>query len=377
MLQIKSIISNYSNPMNSIDFDMRIDSLDEDDLSGVPTLNDGLLLNTYSVKDIQNSFEKFGIMEQLAHRNYKSLHITIDNSDPFVHRVQISSAENPHDVKSSSNNHLLLVDMFIRRKEIYVSEIIQQKQRERESKTQKQNLMPQGVDNRYLPHFIVTGETYEWGDLVNSEKILGLIQFPIKATVIEWLCLQDPNKTFTNQRPPLPGQSMPGLGIGKQLDDVFVNAATKQNRDCLLNSPYRFYNAFMYQSQEYFFMDPAVQGLFQTLLVDMEPYITKFGLSPVSWAFEFGCVREKSSDKIVKWEFHLQTRPISTRMKLYFKSKEYQQCVKENIRPVNTFYINWSGHPSLNHFCSLEVVDNTDNASDQANDQTTSTTKIN
>ncbi|KAF2074716.1 hypothetical protein CYY_003992 [Polysphondylium violaceum] len=358
--QIKKVLSQYSSSPIAIDFNLNIDSIDDDSFFSNPNESD-LLLNTYTLKELEEYMVRFGIVEELKKRDYKDLEIIPDFSDPFVHRIQITDKKLNHQKNSSDD---ILMDLFIRRKEIYVSDIISQKSKEQEQVSIESipnsgsNHNPR-IDSRYLPHFIVEGNIYSWKEFKSTEKCTNLINYAIKATVIEWLCLQDVSREFSSIRPPLPGQYFPGLGIAKQTDLLLVYLATKQNRDCILNTPFRFYNAFMYQSREYFFIDPSVQAMFLSLLADLEPYITKFGLSPVSWAFEFGCVKYRDEKEninyVVKWEFHMQIRPISKRMTHYIKSKEYADSVKENLRPLNSFYIDWTGHPSLSHFCHIDV----------------------
>eukprot|EP01132_Coremiostelium_polycephalum_P007510 gene7510-9230_t len=337
IVQIKDILSKYSNP---VDFDLTLDSLDEEFIFSHSTNSDtDKFLNTYSIKDLEEYLVKFDILSQLAKRNYSNTQLIPDFSDPFVHRLKMTDQTTQH-LKQSDG---LLMDIFVRRKDIYIIEILSKQPHYNEnhhdngdsdSSGSRTPLSPPSnnkeirdqIDNRYLPQFELIGELYPWDILTPTENVLNLINYPMKATIIEWLCLQDPNKQFSNSRPPLPGQYHPGLGIAKQMDLLLVTLANQQGRDCLLNTPFRFYNAFMYQSREYFFIDPAIQAIFLSLLEDVEVSIKTFGLAPVSWAFEFGCVKEKSTQRKVKWEFHKQIRPISKRMKSYFQSKEYTQA---------------------------------------------------
>ncbi|HET6899023.1 MAG TPA: hypothetical protein VFK70_11770, partial [Vicinamibacteria bacterium] len=39
----------------------------------------------------------------------------------------------------------------------------------------------------------------------------------LSVLAVEWLSLQDPRAVFTRERPRLPGQAHPGLGLGRQL----------------------------------------------------------------------------------------------------------------------------------------------------------------
>ncbi|EFA77362.1 hypothetical protein PPL_12574 [Heterostelium album PN500] len=292
--ELRSILQKYSNPQ--LDIQLTIDELDEDDLAPFGTSDNDRLLNTYSTPELIGYLDSFGIKTILSSRGYCNIKLVPDYSDSFVHRIKITDSS----IESARGGDSLLMDIFIRRKDLYLS------------------------------------------DFVSSDS-------PTASTRNGNRSNSDPKKQFSNDRPPLPGQQYPGLGIAKQMDQLLVQAATKSNRDCLLNTPYRFYNAFMYQSREYFFVDPSIQSFFLSLLGDLEPAIEQLGLAPVSWAFEFGCVKERSTGNRVTWEFHKQIRPLSNKLKAYFTSTDYTSYVKRNTKK-GMFYIDWAGHPSLAHF---------------------------
>ncbi|EGG14952.1 hypothetical protein DFA_10826 [Cavenderia fasciculata] len=338
--QLKDILQKYSQPNIMIDIPLTIDDLDEDSLYPHNTVEGDRLLNTYTIAELKEYLNRFKIIPALEAKGYKRIQVVPDFSDSFVHRIKITDESLCLSGDYGPNN--LLLDCFVRRKDIYLSDI------ESDIKNGGSNISsdisdriqvtsttsPTTTTPNPTQNSIEQQQYYQWRgqDNDNSLTIIStLINFPIKASVIEWLSLQDPHQTFTNSRPPLPSQRFPGLGIAKQMDDLFVFMASKSSRDCLLNTPYRFYNAFMYQAREYFFIDPKQQSFFLTLLNDLEPAIVKFGLSPVAWAFEFGCVKEIETNLPVKWEFHKQARPISQRMKQYFLSEPYNTYVRRKF----------------------------------------------
>jgi hypothetical protein len=94
--------------------------------------------------------------------------------------------------------------------------------------------------------------------LAFMERELGTA--PLKITVIEWLAMQNPDASFTDDRPQLPGQTHPGLHVAKQLMQMVFELARKQGRDALLNFPEHFHNAWLYSRRGLFFLNPAFEG---------------------------------------------------------------------------------------------------------------------
>eukprot|EP01133_Synstelium_polycarpum_P007734 gene7734-9064_t len=346
--EANGILKLYSDPLS---LELTLD-IDEEDILSHNTVDGDRLLNTYSIAELTGYFERFNIRPMLEKRGYSKLKVIPDYSDPWVHRIIVTDES----IESAKGADGLLLDIFLRRKDIYISEILHERARSPSTGGSSQAVVGsesiRGEILRHLPQYDVEGNLYHWHCDDTSDHIMeNYFKFPIKATIIEWFSLHDPKRDFSSERPPLPGQQYPGLGIAKNMDDLIVHCAVKSGRDCLLNTPYRFYNAFMYQTREYFFIDPSVQAYFLSLLSDMEPIIAELGLAPVSWAFEFGCVKEVTTGHRIKWEFHKQIRPLSQRMKSYFKGTDYTSFVKRNTKK-GAFYIDWNGHPSLSHFHS-------------------------
>ncbi|GAM23546.1 hypothetical protein SAMD00019534_067210 [Acytostelium subglobosum LB1] len=336
---LREVLKSYST--SAIDIPLTIDDLTEDDF--VQHSYDDLLLHTYSEKDLENMCREHGIYDAVRDRGYEHTKVVIDVSDPYVHRLMYTDESLAHRKGSA----IYLVDCFLRRKDDFALCDINAKY----SPNVSGHAHVSSAITTHIPKFSFTGEYYVWPSTECGKDFLkkNIGDNVYQATNIEWLCLHDPNKDFTKERPPLPGQQHPGLGIARRFDKLLVAGATKQKRDFLLNTPFRFHNALLYQSDEYFFIDPSTQAFFLTLVGDLESDIHQFGLVPVAWAFEFGCVKERDTGKTVRWDFHQQIRPISNRMKAYFRSADYISYVKKNTKS-GLFYIDWKGHPSLSHF---------------------------
>jgi hypothetical protein len=86
--------------------------------------------------------------------------------------------------------------------------------------------------------------------------------------VMLWLVLSDPDKDFSVDRPRLPGQQRPGLGL---LDEVFYllrTFARDLSVDGMLDVPEHFHTALFY-SRSFRYLDPVVEGRFQAIARDL------------------------------------------------------------------------------------------------------------
>jgi len=153
--------------------------------------------------------------------------------------------------------------------------------------------------------------------------------------IIEWLCLQNPSVCFSPDRPPLPGQTHPGLGIGYEILGLLILMAKRTRKDGLLNRPQFYHNARVYYERFKFF-DPVREGRLLALMRDTgdDP------LTDVSWAIHHGCLRDASAGEKVVWEGGEQTYPLSPKLQDYFASRRYRDIVWETA--ANTRYrIDW------------------------------------
>jgi len=142
----------------------------------------------------------------------------------------------------------------------------------------------------------------------------------INVLDVEWLQMQNPLADFAPDRPPLPGQAYPGLGLGKQVMEMLRQACKRLNLDGLVTTPAYFHNAFFY-SEEFFFFDPEVQGLFLALCRDVLPQ-TRGNLGHASWALNWKLVAhaEEAQLEPFAWFHDPQVCPISPYLKEYFDS---------------------------------------------------------
>ncbi|MEJ2052219.1 MAG: hypothetical protein P8Y60_20700, partial [Calditrichota bacterium] len=93
-----------------------------------------------------------------------------------------------------------------------------------------------------------------------ENRLLPARFYPLEMIQIEWLILQNPTRTFSEDRPPLPGQESPGLGIGKQVLELLYLMAKHQGTQGLLIVPHYYHTALIF-SREFHFINPEYQAL--------------------------------------------------------------------------------------------------------------------
>lgn len=104
--------------------------------------------------------------------------------------------------------------------------------------------------------------------------------------VCEWLTLQHPGAAFRAERPRLPGQVYPGLGLGAEVQTLLMLMTERLSRQGLLAYPAYCHTAAMY-SLRFHAVDPRAEGRIHALLRDADG----LSLAELSWAVELGCVR--------------------------------------------------------------------------------------
>ncbi|NOX89303.1 MAG: hypothetical protein GXO77_09765 [Calditrichaeota bacterium] len=235
--------------------------------------SEGLFLGFYSKKGIQTAFERYGIIKQLKERGFNDLIFEIDTSDPYIHRLII------YDGKADSSR--LLIEVVLRKKVIEIQ-------------------MP--FSNR------LNGKMFE-------------------SLAIEWLCMQNPNKSFSDEKPRLPGQKHPGLGMASKAVEILIITAWRLHLAGLLNTPDHFHNAYLY-SRIFYYLNPENQARFMALCRDLKDYSPDM----ISWAVEWGVVIDEIQNRPMEWIIGEQIVPLHSDLKELFESADYQNWVKEKSR---------------------------------------------
>jgi len=159
--------------------------------------------------------------------------------------------------------------------------------------------------------------------------------------IIEWLCLQNPLKSFTPDKPRLPGQDYPGLGIGRKTVELIQMVAMDLEKDGILNYPQYYHNAVMY-SEIFKFYNPVLYGR----MLAIKELLKDFTFADSAWIVHTGCVEDQLTRKKFVWKAEEMILPLKNHLKEYFASSEYQQMVNETIAKAR-FVFNYKKYEKL------------------------------
>jgi nucleotide-binding universal stress UspA family protein len=244
-----------------------------------------LFMKYYSKEGIATAFEEYGIFATLRNKGFDDFLITFDLDDPFRQgmRVYCGGKEDP--------SHLL-IDLILRQGTLQCRD------------EEKEVHGPE-------PH----------------------LNCPL--LIIEWLCLQNPRAQFSPQRPPLPGQVYPGLGIGYEMMEFLILMAERLKACGVANTPQYFHTAAWYR-EKFTFYNPVREGRLVAMIRDTADY----NPTDVSWAVHLGCLWDVVTGEKVVWQGGNQIYPLSEDLKRYFSSPEYRIIVRDTIAN-SRFRIDW------------------------------------
>jgi hypothetical protein len=136
---------------------------------------------------------------------------------------------------------------------------------------------------------------------------------------IEWLLLQNPRGHFTAERPQLPGQSHPGLGVLQEVIALFVLACDRLQLDGLLFVPSRYHVA-RHGRKSMRFLDPADEGRYLAL----QPALRELSLAAAAAAVDQGRVVEAGGEPFA-WKPTPMVFPVSDRLRALVEGEEYEK----------------------------------------------------
>lgn len=142
----------------------------------------------------------------------------------------------------------------------------------------------------------------------------------LSMLAIEWLLLQNPRARFTTERPRLPGQRYPGLGIGREIVTLLEIMTERLEREGMVAIPEHYHNGFLYD-RRFRFYSPEREGELKALERDL----SALTLAEASWAVEKGLVIDEATGKPYQWKGEEMIWPRVARLKDYFDSDEYKR----------------------------------------------------
>jgi acetoin utilization deacetylase AcuC-like enzyme len=127
---------------------------------------------------------------------------------------------------------------------------------------------------------------------------------------IEWLLLQNPRAHFTAERPPLPGQRYPGLGLLQEVMALMVLACERLHLDGVLFVPGHYHTAA--QGKRLLrFLSPVAEGRFRAL----QTVLAGLPLPEAAAAVEEGRVIDETTGRPFRWEPTPLLLPVSAAAK--------------------------------------------------------------
>jgi len=169
---------------------------------------------------------------------------------------------------------------------------------------------------------------------------------PVDVAVVHWLREEDPTAGFCADRPALPLQEHPGLGILRSTFRVITRIAAELQKDGVVSVPKFFHDAVIfYRSRLFLFLDGAEQGRFEALLRDL----TELRLGDASLALAAGRV-SGGDGAVVVWTPGYQVFPISALLTAYFHSPEYAAQVAATLER-SRFAVSPGAAPGRSQIC--------------------------
>ena len=141
-----------------------------------------------------------------------------------------------------------------------------------------------------------------------------------------WLSLQDPRALFTPERPRLPGQRFPGLGLARAFYALLARWAREWGKDAVLATPEYFHNAVFY-SPAFRFLSPREQGRFEALRRDL----SELPVAQASAAVVEGRVRDLSLGQSLAWHPGLMVSAVSAQLARTLGGEDYRRAAFEAL----------------------------------------------
>ncbi len=141
----------------------------------------------------------------------------------------------------------------------------------------------------------------------------------LRMLIISWLVLSDPDRGFTADRPRLPGQERPGLGLLAPCLLLLRDFARELLLDGVVDVPDHYHTALFY-SRRMHFLDPEVEGRLLALSRDLRGV----PLALASEAIKEGCLVDPGTGATIPWQPAEQAMAVRGPLRAWFHSREYK-----------------------------------------------------
>lgn len=156
-----------------------------------------------------------------------------------------------------------------------------------------------------------------------------------RMLVIHWLVLSSPDGAFTVDRPRLPGQERPGLGLLNQTIALLKSFSRELSVDGVLDVPDHFHTALFY-SRAFRYLDPEAEGRFQAIARDL----SRVPLALASDAIREGCLVDRNTGAPMPWPVAEQVMAVRGPLRRFLHSPSYREA-RNRASADHRVVVNW------------------------------------
>jgi len=156
-----------------------------------------------------------------------------------------------------------------------------------------------------------------------------------RMLVIHWLVLSSPDGTFTVDRPRLPGQEKPGLGLLDPTIALLQAFSRELSVDGVLDVPDHFHTALFY-SRAFRYLDPEAEGRFQAIARDL----SGVPLALASDAIREGCLVDRTTGAPMPWPVAEQVMAVRGPLRRFLRSPSYREARNRALAGCHVV-VNW------------------------------------
>ena len=256
------------------------------ELAKIPTR---LFLGRYNEEQIRAKLERHKILPMLRTYGFHPLILNVESDGLIEHRIVIHTGEMRYDK--------ILLELRLREGVFKVREAV--------NKTHPDLMKLLEIDN-------------------------------VAMLWIDWLLLQNPFIEFNSQKPPLPEQKYPGLGILNSVVPLIGEFASETYKQAVLDIPEHFHGALFYAKWMKFF-NPEMEGKMRAILRDL----AKYNLALISWGIKLGGLVNTKKGYFEDWKPGEQIYALSPGVKNYFESSLYKE-ISEQAYIENVYDLDFS-----------------------------------
>lgn len=207
-------------------------------------------VDTYTVAGLRTVIHEFGLDEKLKAQGIENVELRISEEDPFRHRLEV--------------------------------------------------LLPEGTS----PERRVMDMR-----LHLSSVALPGVKEHANVVIVDWLLMQNPLKTFSRERPRLPGQRFPGTGLGREVQQLLVLMCRRIGRDGLVTVPERYHLAELYAAGGWRAPGPEAERELAAIVAATR----ELRLAARAWSVERGFLSDEDGE-VVTYRPRERVLPVSARL---------------------------------------------------------------